>query len=263
MSRPLSLLVRKNRDLFIVFAAVVLALASSPVDPASRFHALLAVPLVLFLPGYAVLEALRPRHLDVVQRLLTSIAVSFAVAILAGVALNWVPGGINRTSELSALSGITMLAAGVAWIRRQSAGLVGMPTDRPDRSSVPRRLLVSCCGLAALLAIAGLAVAYRAAAHRQRIDSPTRLWLLPNRLGSNMLRVGVENTDTGGRTYRLRVIDGSAPLREWSSLALPSGATWTASVVVPPTSAHRRIQAMLYISGSRTPYRWVTEGGTG
>lgn len=252
--------VRRDRDLYLILAVVAAGASSSALGRGpSVLPVMFASPLVLFLPGYALVEALRPPQLDLVQRLVTSIGASLAVVILIGIALNWLPGGIDRASELSSLSGITVLGVAVAWARRRRlrhakpAGRVGQ-----IRLGVTPGLLLACLAAIALAA-SGLWIARRAALHQQRIDSPTQLWLLPDSSGTRSVRVGVKNADGGGVTYRLRVTDGSAIVKEWRSIVLPAGASWTASVKLPADSVHDRVEATLYRLGSRSPYRQVAE----
>src|SRR5438105_797407 len=59
----------------------------------------LALPLVFILPGYALTEVLfRKRSLGAPERLLFSIGLSLAIAILSGLILNLLPGGLQAIS---------------------------------------------------------------------------------------------------------------------------------------------------------------------
>ena len=252
---------REDRDLYYVMAVLAigsfsLAFALGP----GALSVMSASLLVLFLPGYALVEAVRPPQMDLVQRLVTSIATSLAVVILVGIALNWLPGGIDRASELSSLSGITVLGAAVAWVRRRKLRREVESTEQVShfRVSVAWGTLMACVA-AIVLAATGIGIARRAAIHQQRTDSPTQLWLLPGSSRTRSVRIGVKNTDSHRSTYRLQLTDGTAVVKEWSSIILPAGATWTASVDVPPARAHDRLEAALYRTGRQSMYRWVTD----
>jgi hypothetical protein len=215
---------------------------------------------VLFLPGYALVEAVRPPQMDLAQRLVTSIATSLAVVILVGIALNWLPGGIDRTSELGSLSGITVLGAAVAWARRRKLGweVESIEQVSTSRVSVAWGTLMACVAAIALVAT-GVGIGRSAAIRQQRINSPTQLWLLPSPSRTRSVRIGVKNTDSHGSTYRLQLKDGTAVVKEWPSINLPAGTTWTARVDVLPASAHDRLEAALYRAGRQSTYRWVAE----
>ena len=258
--------VAQDWDLYLAVTVVALGAASSVADTGlGVLTVLLLSPLVLFLPGYTLIEALRPPHLDVLGRLVTSIAMSFAVVILLGIALNWLPGGIARASELGSLSGITILAAAVAWFRRRT---LGRGDEEPRDGLAHVRLGISArlwvllsCALAIALVAAGLGVARRAAIDKRRIDAPTQLWLMPDPTVAGSVRVGVRNAGKGEATYRLQLTEGSTVVKQWQSIALPPGATWSARVSVPPPP-HHRLQAALYLAGRHAPIRRAGEAET-
>jgi uncharacterized membrane protein len=81
---------------------------------------LLGLPLVLFLPGYALIALLFPRKddLDGIERVALSFGLSIAVVPLTGLALNYTPFGIRLSPVLFSLSMLTIaLALGAIWRR--------------------------------------------------------------------------------------------------------------------------------------------------
>lgn len=90
----------------------------------------LAIPFVLFLPGYAIVSALFPadetrrepssdrRSVDVPERLLFSVGLSLAVSPLVALLLNFTPFGVRPTPVLVVLGGLTVVASVVAARRR-------------------------------------------------------------------------------------------------------------------------------------------------
>jgi uncharacterized membrane protein len=77
--------------------------------------------LVLFLPGYSLIEALYPkRELDDLTRLALSIGLSLALVPLAGLVLNYTPFGIRLLPVALSLAGLTVVFLIVA-IRRKHA----------------------------------------------------------------------------------------------------------------------------------------------
>lgn len=75
---------------------------------------------VLFLPGYAIIEALYPRgdELSPLERLALSIGVSLAVVPLVGLALNYTPFGIRLYPALASLTLLTGIIAFIGAYRK-------------------------------------------------------------------------------------------------------------------------------------------------
>ncbi len=66
--------------------------------------------LVLFLPGYSLIELLYPkRELDELTRFALSIGLSLALVPLAGLVLNYTPFGIRLLPVAVSLSGLTLV----------------------------------------------------------------------------------------------------------------------------------------------------------
>ncbi|MEZ0320052.1 MAG: DUF1616 domain-containing protein [Pyrobaculum sp.] len=79
---------------------------------------------VLFLPGYAVVEALYPRgdELTPLERLALSIGLSLAVVPLIGLVLNYSPWGIRLLPVVASIAAVsTPLLIYAAWRKAQHA----------------------------------------------------------------------------------------------------------------------------------------------
>jgi len=75
--------------------------------------------LVLFLPGYALIETLYPkRELDELTRFALSIGLSLALVPLTGLVLNYTPFGIRLLPVAISLAGLTLALLIVAERRR-------------------------------------------------------------------------------------------------------------------------------------------------
>jgi len=81
----------------------------------------LSLPLILFLPGYALIAMLFPEKtgLEGLERIALSIGLSAAVVPLIGLGLNFTPWGIKVVPLLTSLSVFTLLLSGVAYARRK------------------------------------------------------------------------------------------------------------------------------------------------
>ena len=91
-----------------------------PLNEISPIRIILGLPLVLFLPGYALIAALFPRKddLDGIERVALSFGLSIAITPLLGLALNYTPFGIRLTPVLIVLSVFTIALAIGAYVRR-------------------------------------------------------------------------------------------------------------------------------------------------
>ncbi|WP_435101865.1 DUF1616 domain-containing protein [Halarchaeum sp. P4] len=98
-----------------------------PVLPVLRetpLRVVFGLPLVLFLPGYALVAALFPEQggedagIDGIERVALSFGLSIAVTPLLGLVLNFTPWGIRLVPILVAVGGFTLAASAVAAVRR-------------------------------------------------------------------------------------------------------------------------------------------------
>jgi uncharacterized membrane protein len=91
-----------------------------PLNEISPIRIILGLPLVLFLPGYALIAALfiRKDDLDGIERIALSFGLSIAISPLLGLGLNYTPFGIRLTPILIVLSVFTIALAIGAWTGR-------------------------------------------------------------------------------------------------------------------------------------------------
>jgi uncharacterized membrane protein len=91
-----------------------------PLNEISPIRIILGLPLVLFLPGYALITTLFPREddLDGIERIALSFGLSIAITPLLGLALNYTPFGIRLSPILIVLSVFTISLAIGAYVRR-------------------------------------------------------------------------------------------------------------------------------------------------
>lgn len=197
--------------------------------------AVLALPFVLVLPGYALTAAvLPPDALARAERLALSVGLSVALTIASGIALNLVPGGIRENSWALLLGGITLAASVVGLARAAGIPLATFRTWR-THLSIPQAFM--CAGAAAMIVAA--IIFSSASASGSQPSQMTQLWALPansnQSADQHTIRVGVANLQTGSQTYRLDVLVAGAVVEEWQSLNLTSQQRWEASVALPLT----------------------------
>ena len=91
-----------------------------PVLNETPIRVLLALPLYLFIPGYALIAALFPsdEDLDLIERIALSFGLSIAVVPLIGLGLNYTPWGIRLDPIVISLSLFTIIMVFIAQVRR-------------------------------------------------------------------------------------------------------------------------------------------------
>ena len=111
-------------DLLTVMGLVLLTdiFVLTPGLSETMLRNILGLPLVLFLPGYALIAALFPAKsdLDGIERTALSFGLSIAVVPLIGLGLNYTPWGIRPLPILISLSAFTFIMCGLAYLRRTS-----------------------------------------------------------------------------------------------------------------------------------------------
>jgi uncharacterized membrane protein len=91
-----------------------------PILTTSPLRIAFGLPMVLFIPGYALIAALFPEKDDIdgIERIALSFGLSIAVVPLIGLALNYTPWGIRLDPIVAALSIFTFAMLAVAYWRR-------------------------------------------------------------------------------------------------------------------------------------------------
>lgn len=165
-------------DLLFVTGLVILTdiFVLIPVLSESFIRTVLGLPLVLFLPGYALTALLFPTKtaLEGIERAALSVGTSVAVVPLIGLALNNTSFGIKEVPLLMSLSAFTILACIAAYIRRSrlpedrvfgvsfaasARSLLAEALGKPDSSTektLRAFLVISIVALAAIMAYASI-----------------------------------------------------------------------------------------------------------
>ncbi len=208
--------------------------------PFEPLRMLLAAPLTLFLPGYAISAAIFARErVERVHFLVFSAGLSLAVLALGALLLNYMPGGIRSGSWALLLFLVVLAASRAAALRRPR----GAP--HPVAWSLPRLGAAQ----AALLAGGGLAIVAAIALAFTPLSATnatgyTEMWIAPLP-GDNGVRIGVGSGERDDSSYRLVVNFGGS--REVTRqlqlepgqrqvLALGESAAATSPIAVPVTA---------------------------
>ncbi|MGH3321230.1 MAG: DUF1616 domain-containing protein [Streptosporangiaceae bacterium] len=239
-----------------LLALVVCALAGDDLAGVVA-RTVVGLPLVLVLPGYALMAALLPaadwrgsrsqRDHAILERAVWSVGLSLAVSALGGLLLNLTPAGLVRLQWAALLCGITVAAAAVAWLRRP----VGDPRPHRPRTGLGRRG-AAWLAAAAALAVVALVLQPAAGPHARF----TQLWLVTDRASAppHDAKLGVRNNEHTEQRYRL-VIRRDHRRAAVRTIGLAPGETWREHIPAPP---RHLTQVLLYRPGDQASYPYRT-----
>ena len=107
-------------SLTTLILAVISVYTTNIIPGATILRVILGSIVVLFLPGYATIEALYPRdeELSSLERLALSIGLSLAIVPLIGLALNYTPWGIRLNPIVIALTIYTVTILTISSYRK-------------------------------------------------------------------------------------------------------------------------------------------------
>lgn len=239
-------MLRKPLDLIVaaVIAALNITLAFFPIH-VTVIRIVIALPLVLVLPGYTLSEVLfRKRSLNGSERLLFSLGLSLAIDILGGLFLNLLPVGLQAASWAALLGIVTLIFSLLAaYLRRGVPGGGGLA--RRAGFPIYRGILFT---LAIAVAVVAIVYAVYGATH-QPYPGFTQLWILPDvsNKESCAVRVGVQSFESTTTAYRLVMTGNGDAVATWSTLSLTPQQEWVHLVSITPGAARNLdIEVRLY-----------------
>ena len=111
--------------LVVVWISACIVAIYLPLLNATPLRIILALPLVLFIPGYCIVAALYPKDHDIelIERIALSFGLSIVVVPLIGYGLNFTPWGIRLDPLVIALCLFTLVMIGSAQYRRSQIPL--------------------------------------------------------------------------------------------------------------------------------------------
>jgi uncharacterized membrane protein len=219
-----------SNDLFTVMVIAGLSALLVMVMPTNSIvRIIFALPLVFFLPGYAITTALLPRHsFGKAELLLFSLGISVAMTALSGLALNLTAWGLQTSTWAITLAMIVWLASAIAWLRRrQGSPITASQNEILFKLRFRDGLLL---GLAVLVTGAAIGLTRLPAAPND-VAGYTLLWMVPVNPGNiNGFRLGIDSAEFTETRYRLQVSVGDQVVQEWPELRLKPGETWETTI---------------------------------
>lgn len=242
-----------RRDLILVVALACLAFVAALLSAPVWLRAVLLVPLVLVLPGYALAAILFPlRTISPAERGVYTVGLSIAVAAIGGLLIQLVVG-LDRDVWAAFLTAVT-IAAGVRGLRGSDRAWAA-----PSLAKMPRSLPVAVAVFLVAAVVAGMAIAsagdgLREAQAKIRF---TDFWLFPggnSGAGPNAtsLTVGLRSHEGQPTHYTLK-LSRKDQLIAAEQLTLQAGEQWERSFAV--VTAPSGIPVLATLSRDGLPYR--------
>jgi uncharacterized protein DUF1616 len=253
--------VRGHRDLTLAAVAAVLCALVAALVPVEIVRVLAALPLCLFLPGFALVAAVFDgEELAPFKRLTIEVAASLFVLVLSAFVLNVFPFGLRTASWAVLLPLLVIVGCAVAARRRGRAPRQSRRAFASfGRPSTSTAVLVA----AALLIAAGAVALAQKPLPAKHAEGYTALWMLPTDAREEAVVVGVQSNEQDPASYRLRVTSGGASQSKTYRVELDPGEEKTFEVEVPSRSTgSTHVVASLYREGSpgrlfRRVTRWL------
>jgi hypothetical protein len=241
---------RPGRELLLVAIVAVLNIVAVALDLPALIRVPLALPLVLFLPGYSLVRAALPTGtFEAVEMLLVSVGASIAIGAIGGILLALTPNGLSAMSWTLLLSVISIGGALVGSRRAPAAEVAEhRPWPRPTRGTAA--ILIS-----AALAVGAILVGTNVIASSMVPPPPAQLWMLPVDGQPTQAVVGMRAGTPGG-DYLIRLTSAGQQIEEFP-LTLAAGQEWQTTVTFDPATRSRPIVARLYQPPSETDIRFV------
>jgi uncharacterized membrane protein len=237
---------RGHRDLeWSSIAAIVCALVAALV-PWEIVRIVAALPLTLFLPGYAIVAvAFGSSELALPKRLTLSVGVSLMVLVLGTLVLNVFPFGI-RTASWAVLLALVVIAACRGAALRRGRRQSRQKRRSPFASFRPSWGAVAMLAAAVVITGAALVLAQKPLSAKNA-EGFTALWMLPTDSKEDAVRVGVVSSEQDPASYRLIITVGRKSHSQNYRVDLDPGEEESFEVEVPRAPGSRRhVVASLY-----------------
>jgi uncharacterized membrane protein len=236
-----------RRDLALVSALAIAALVVALLPVATWLSAVLLLPLVLFLPGYALAASFfAPQTVGRIERAIYAVALSIAVVAVGGLLIQLVIG-LSRNPWVVFLVAVTLGAALRAHRKHPVEPLVWPAGISPVLPVAT--IAFALAGVIAGLAIASAGSGLREAQAKIRF---TDFWLVP---GAGPLAPGEETLEVGLRSHEGRPVRFSLQISRAGQIllarspSLRAGEAWEHTFAVTEASPGAPVIATLSREG--------------
>jgi uncharacterized membrane protein len=212
-------MLRKYNDLLFVALYTLVGFLSVIVKlPIPLLHVIFTLPLVLILPGYALVAAVFPRRLPrPIERLVMTLTLSLASTAVVGLLLNWSAPGLTDWAWLVVLPGITWGACLIAALRRYLV----MPNTISFRMPMLWRYVV-LIAVMACFGVSAIALARQGEASQPRASFSA---LSVVRQAGNTMEISVMNEEQAEMSYQLALVLNGVEIKHTDSFVVGKEAT--------------------------------------
>jgi Protein of unknown function (DUF1616) len=253
--------VRGHRDLTVASVAAVLCGLIAALVPVELIRVIAALPLTLYLPGFALVAAsFDGEDLAPLKRVTLEVAASLFLLVLGTFVLNVFPFGLTTASWAVLLA--LVVVAGCAWTARRRGR--SEPARRSPFAGIARPTTGSIAMVAAAVLIgAGSIALAEKPLPAKHATGYTALWMLPADAEEEALVVGVQSDEQDPAAYRLRISSNGGSQSQTFRVALDPGEERTFEVEAPESSTGAtHVVASLYRDGEperlfRRVTRWL------
>ena len=249
------MVLRNQGDLLLAFilTLVLLGLIISG-SPSPIVQAVVALPVALIVPGYALTCGIFPgSNLSTLERFLLTIGFSLGVILLSGIVLNFTPWGLQTRSWLLILSMVNLVTIGFAMWRRRR---ISTEESTKKHISIPI-LQISFMGLAFLVVGFVLKLSFTPQPP-MNIQGYTYLWITPETTAQPAtFQIGIRSQEFAATNYSLLLTFNGQPELNWPDIRLTPGGEWQQSVRLP--AGQGLVEAKLYREDNpKVVYRHVS-----
>lgn len=259
-------------NLFVVALIVIIIFL-----PGHLLRIILGIPIAIFLPGYAFLEALFPKKMQIsgIERVIWSFILSLAIVPLIALILNFTPLGVRLEPVLYATSGFIVFASIIAWLRRRRLPIeerfkIELKLTRPVWN---RQTTIGSVVLMVII-LGAIGILAYFASHPQPADAYTEFYLLPV-TGENFSYLGTLQTGQVAEVdveivsheltttdYQIDVLLNDNSYKELDEISLQPGGNYIqmVSFVFNETGQKQQVEFILYKDGItylQPLYLWV------
>ncbi len=259
---------KNNRDLIVAILIVGINIGWTQVpNRLLPISIILALPLIIILPGYTLTQLLLRKRLPVpssapagdlspqtdqksarpvgrADQLVLTLGLSLVIDVLTGFALNILPIGLQALSWTLALGLFTTLFALLAMLLRRRE----MPEEAVKMPGMRIRIYdYALIGIALLVASSAIWLSIQ----RPIVPQPsfTQFWILPADAASKScaVSIGVQSFETTSVTYRIVMTANNGQTATWSAISLAPESKWAHSVFIEQgTASSVSVEAQLF-----------------
>lgn len=278
--------IKLRNELISINLLVVILIIAIIFFPSNALRVVLALPFLLFLPGYVLMAALFPRRegMGALERMALSFGISVVIVPLIGMILNYSPWGIRLEPVLYSVSIFIFATSIIAWLRcrrlpEQERLGIEFQLKLPGWGSNMRDRVLSVALVVVIivaLGVLGYVIVSPKAGDKFTefyvLDTAGEMADYPQEISVGMagnVVLRIVNHEYQEVSYRVEIRSSGVIIKEVGLVKLEHGQNWEQEVDFIPVSVggNQKVEFILFKGGEDKPYLllhlWVNvrEGG--